>query len=72
MTDSDLVEHALNEGRLFSLTDCASVTGLSTDEAVAALAKLVAQGSVRDYYTGLQTLYCLTGRKRKSMRLGAA
>ncbi len=56
MTDSDrLAERfTLSEGRLFSLAD------LSTGEAANALDKLVAQGFVRDYYTGLQTLYRLT------------
>ncbi len=73
MTDSDrLVERTLSDGRLYSLADLASTAGLSTGEAAAALDKLVAQGLVRDYYTGLQTLYRLTGSKGKRTRLGAA
>lgn len=73
MTDSDrLVERTLSDGRLCSLADLASTTGLSTDEAAAALDRLVAQGSVRDYDTGLQTLYRLTRSKGKSTRVGAA
>ncbi len=73
MTDSDrLVERALSEGRLCSLAGLTSTTGLRTDEAAVALNRLVAQGLVRDYYTGLQTLYGLTGSKGKRTRLGAA
>ena len=73
MTDSDrLVERTLSDGRLFSLADLAGTTGLSTGEAAAALDSLVAQGLVRDYDTGLQTLYLLTGSRGKSTRLDVA
>ena len=68
LEDVDAAAGLLNEIVMLALR----IDGLALEEAAAALDRLVAQGLVRDYDTGLQTLYRLTRSKGKSTRLGAA